>query len=78
MTTWPNGIAKHRIELTLLDIRPLNTAPYRAGPKARELEKTEIDKMHGMNVIESAQSECASLTVLALKREGSLLLCVDY
>lgn len=38
-------LAKHQRELTLLDIRPVNSAPYRAGQSAQEFKKTEIDKM---------------------------------
>lgn len=31
--------AKHRIELTPPDVIPVQNMPYRAGPKARELEE---------------------------------------
>lgn len=41
---------KHRIALTLRDLRHDNSTPYRAGLKASEFEKTEIDKMLCMNV----------------------------
>lgn len=48
---------KHRIELIAPDVYPINPAPYHAGPKARELEKAEIEKMLRMKVIEPAQSK---------------------
>lgn len=49
-------MAKHRMKLTVLDVLPINSAPYRAGQKACELKNAEIDKMLGMNVMEPAQS----------------------
>lgn len=46
-------IGKPHMELTAPDRRPINSAPYRAGPKARKFEKEEIDKTLFMNVIEA-------------------------
>lgn len=71
-------MAKHRIELTTAYIRPINCALYFAGPKARELEKTEVSQMLGMNAIEHAKSEQALKIELALEKDGSLPFCVDY
>ena len=70
--------AKHRIDLDPVDSRPIHSAPYRAGPKAREFEKQEIQKMLAMNVIEPAQSEWAAPIVFAPKKDGALRFCVDY
>lgn len=71
-------VAVHRIELTPSDTRPIHLAPYRAGPKARNFEKTEIDNMSWMGLIEPAPAERASPIVLVVKQDGSLHLCVDY
>ena len=68
---------KHRIELTP-GARPIHQAPYRAGHKAREIEKKEIDRMLAAKVIEEAQSEWASPVVLIPKKDGSMRFCVDY
>lgn len=38
-------IAKHCIKLAARDIRPFDADPYRARPKLREFEKSEIKKM---------------------------------
>ncbi|CDF40830.1 unnamed protein product [Chondrus crispus] len=55
----------HRIEL-IPETRPIAQDPYRAGPKAREVEDAEVQKMLEAGVIEPAQSEWAS-PVLLLK-----------
>lgn len=47
---------KHSIKTDPEDTRPIKSAPYRAGPKGRELEKEEIEKLVSMNVKEPAQS----------------------
>lgn len=48
---------KHRIDLTIQYIIPINSGPHPARPKAREFKNTEFDKILLMNVIEPAQSE---------------------
>ena len=58
--------------------RPIAQHPYRAGPRAREAEKAEVDRMLEAGVIEPAQSEWASPIVLVPKPDGSLRFCVDY
>jgi hypothetical protein len=68
---------KHRIDL-VPGARPIHSLPYRAGPRAREIEKQEIDKMLRQGVIEPAMSEWASPIVMVPKPDGSLSFCVDY
>lgn len=61
-------------------LSPLNTFniwPYREKTKAKELEKTEIDKTLKMNIIELTQSKFASPNVLDPKMAG-IQICVDY
>lgn len=70
--------AKHRIELTPPNARPIHSVPYRAGPVARTFEKTEIDRLLRMDVIEPAQTEWASPIVFAPKKDGSLRFSVEY
>lgn len=48
--------AKHRVELTPPNARPIHSVPYRAGLKARTFEKTEIDRLLRTDVIEPAQT----------------------
>lgn len=50
-------MARRRIELIAPDVHPINSVQYHAGPKAREFDKVEIDKMLCMSAIEPAQSE---------------------
>lgn len=57
--------AKHRIELSSADEKPIHSAPYQAGPKVRDFEKNEFDKMLSDAVIEPAQRERAEPIVLA-------------
>ena len=68
---------EHHIEL-VPDARPIASHPYRAGPKAREVEQKEVERMLQAGVIEPAQSAWASPVVLVPKPDGSLRFCVDY
>ena len=71
------GVTEHRIDL-LPGTRPISQHPYRAGPKAREEEKSQVEKMLRAGVIEPAQSSWASPVVLVPKSDGSWRLCIDY
>lgn len=55
------------IELHKTDSQSIDSAPYRAGPKARELKK-EIDQMLSVEVIEPAQTKYESPIVFMSKR----------
>jgi Reverse transcriptase (RNA-dependent DNA polymerase) len=68
---------KHRIQL-IPGSKPVHSHPYRAGPKAREMERQEVERMLKADVIEPACSEWASPVVLVPKPDGSLRFCVDY
>ena len=68
---------EHRIDLTP-DAKPVRSALYRAGPKARKAESEEVERMLRAGVIELAQSEWASPVVLVPKPDGTLRFCVDY
>ena len=67
----------HRIDLTP-GAKPVRSAPYRAGPKARKAESEEVERMPRAGFIEPAQSEWASPVVLVPKPDGTLRFCVDY
>lgn len=72
------NIAKHLIKLTGEKTQPIRSAPYRDGPKTREFEEAEIDKMLLQEVIEPAQTEWATPIAFASKKDGSLHFCVEY
>lgn len=69
---------KRRIELDTTGSRPIHSVSYRAGPKARESDKKEIDRMLGMEVIEPDQTEWALPVLLIRKKEDTLGFSVDY
>ena len=71
------NITKHSINL-VPGTRPFKSAPYRAGPKTRELEQFEIDKQLHAGVSEPSHSEWASPVLFAPKKDGSLRICIDY
>lgn len=68
---------EHYIDL-VPDARPFATPPYAAGPKLRQVQADEVDRMLRAGVIEPAQSPWASPVVLVPKPDGSLRFCVDY
>jgi Reverse transcriptase (RNA-dependent DNA polymerase) len=67
----------HRIDLVPV-AKPVHFQTYRAGPRAREAESAEVQRMLKAGVIEPASSERASPVVLVTKPDGTLSLCVDY
>ena len=68
---------KHHINVDP-SAQPIYQQPYRAGPKAREFEKQEIDRMLAEKVIEPSDAEWASPVVFVPKKDGTLRFCVDY
>lgn len=50
------NLAPYKLKLSSLGARMVHAVPYRAGLKAREGEKEEIDKMLTMKVIKPAQT----------------------
>jgi len=71
------SVTTHRIDLQP-GAKPVYQAPYRAGAKAREIEREEVERMLKADVIEPAISEWASPVVLITKKDGSVRFCVDY
>lgn len=71
-------LAKQHTELTATAVLPINSAWSRAGREAREVEKSEIDRMHCKKIIERAPPELELPIVFAPKKDGSLQLCIDY
>lgn len=56
----------------------IHSAPYRAGPKAREHEWMKIKKMLSQQVIEPAHMSWLAPILFAPRKGGSLPFCVDY
>ena len=69
--------AVHRIEL-IPGATPVRQMPYRQGPKGRQYEKEEVDRMLREGVIQPSVSEWSSPVILLPKPDGSLRFCVDY
>ncbi|CAN8061906.1 unnamed protein product [Agarophyton chilense] len=68
---------QHCIEL-LSDSNPIYQQPYRAGPKARDVEFKEVERTLQEGVIEPANSDWASPVVLVHKKGSNRLrFCVD-
>jgi hypothetical protein len=67
----------HRIDL-VPGAKPVQSQPYRAGPRAREAESVEVQRMLKAGVTEPASFEWASPVVLVPKPDGTLRFCVDY
>lgn len=61
----------HQVDIEMMDKRPKHSAPYHAGPNARDFKKQEINRMFAMDVIEPAHTECALLMLFVLKKDGT-------
>lgn len=53
----------------------MNSVLYRAWPRSRDFEKSEIEKVLAMNVIEPAQTEWVSLVFFAQNKNETMWLC---
>lgn len=71
-------VGRNRIELIPRNTRLIHCAPCRTGPKARELEQMEIEKMLSQQVSELAQTEWAALIMFVQKKDGSLRFSSRY
>ena len=70
-------LTEHPINLKP-DSEPVFSQPYRAGPKAQDIEQEEVSKMLPAGVIEPATTESTSPMVLVPKTDGTLRFCFDY
>lgn len=57
-------------QITATDTRPINSAPYHTGPKARVFTQREVNKMLDFQLIEPAQTKEASPIQFAATRMG--------
>lgn len=71
------NVANHCINLNFMDVPPIHSAPYRAGPKQRKCYREELEKMGEARVVEPAVAEMASVVVSVPKKNGSLRSCLD-
>lgn len=63
------NIAKPHIKIMLENIQPIQSAPYRAEPKAQDFRKAVINKNLLQKVVESVQTEWAAPTIFAPKKD---------
>eukprot|EP00171_Calliarthron_tuberculosum_P022928 IDg22928t1 len=79
---WSGHLGKIRETEHYIDLvpgaRPFRSHPYRAGPKQRELEDAEIQRMLEADVIRPSKSQWASPVLLIPKPDGSMRFCIDY
>lgn len=60
------------------NVRPFESAPYRDGPKTRELEQSGVTKQLTAGVIEPSNLEWADPVLFAPKKDGKLWFYIDY
>ena len=68
---------EHRIRLKPGAV-PVRQQLYKAGPLAREREKSEVERMRSMGVVEPFTGDWASPVVMVPKPDGSARFCIDY
>jgi hypothetical protein len=64
---------KHSIDTG--SAKPVNRAPYRTGPKEREIIQVQVESMLSDNIIRKSKSPWASGIVLVRKKDGSVRFC---
>lgn len=68
---------KHHIDLILVGVRPLHSAPYRAGPcRWNRMRGNQQNEM--MHVTEPAKTDWPVPIILGPKKDGVLCFCIDY
>lgn len=72
------NMGRQRIKHTSQHLRPINSATSWAVPEIRKLEKTWIDVMIRMNVVEPAQTKWTSQILFATRKDVSLCFCINY
>ncbi len=70
-------VTEHRIKLEPGSL-PVRLPPHRASNKAREVQKTEVEEMLRLDVIEPASTEWSSPVVIVPKSDSRWRFCVDY
>lgn len=70
--------ARHFIEPANNDDRLVNSAPCRAGPRAKQFAATENDRMLQKDLTEPGTPARASSVLFASNKDRSLWFCVDY
>lgn len=60
------------------DARPINLAPYSAGPAVTKIENRESKKMSNMREIEPALVRVGIANRIRSEKDGALRFCVDY
>lgn len=69
---------KNGIQVISFDVIPINFALHRAGLVKNNFQKTKIDKILRMNVIERKQSEWPAPIVYVSRKDESLHFCIAY
>nr|XP_034194161.1 uncharacterized protein LOC117610644 [Osmia lignaria] len=72
----PTAEAIHRINTE--NHAPIAVPPYRLPPAKRELLQKELKKMLECDIIGECESPWVAPVVLVPKKNGSILICVDY
>lgn len=81
-TMWDGSLGditttKHRIDF-LLNPKPFSQPSDSAGPKAREEDVIQMERMLRAGAIEPAQTPWASPVLLSLEADGSWLFFLDW
>lgn len=69
------NVAKPRIEPLNENTQPVYTKQYRAGPKIKEPEKSELEKKEAQIIIERAQAEWEAPILFVPMQDRTLHFC---
>jgi hypothetical protein len=74
-----NQTTVYQAEINLVDgALPVKFAPYRVGPKQKEIVDREVKAMLEADVIRPSRSPWGARVLLVNKKDGSTRFCVDY
>ena len=69
-------LIQHKISTN--ECQPIRQKPYRLPPAYKEAVTKELEEMEKTGIVRESEREWSSPMVIVMKKDGSILLCVDF